>query len=150
MNHKTGRPITPAKDTGTSRKPGSRLLLLRGYVASALTPRLMALISSESRMQPFTINPCSKKCREALTQAQHNTHQVRQNLAIRLMSKASQTRCPHKGRILHNAKGRLRKCLAAHAPAILDPHGSQVIAKNGAAHGRSSVNDEDATPPFLL
>jgi hypothetical protein len=48
----------PAKEMGTSRNPGSRLLLFRGQVASALTPMLIMPMSSESRMQPFTIKPC--------------------------------------------------------------------------------------------
>jgi hypothetical protein len=53
----------PAIQTGTSRSPGSRLLLFKGYVASAFTPRFILLISSESRMQPFTIKPCKVQLR---------------------------------------------------------------------------------------
>mmetsp|Transcript_38347 Transcript_38347/g.108395 ORF Transcript_38347/g.108395 Transcript_38347/m.108395 type:complete len:225 (+) Transcript_38347:76-750(+) len=54
--------VTPAKATGTSRSPGSRLELLSGYVASALTPSCMRLMSSLSRMQPLTMTPDHPFC----------------------------------------------------------------------------------------
>ena len=50
--------MQPANETGTSRRPGSRLELFSGYVLSALTPKGILEMSSESRMHPLIIIPC--------------------------------------------------------------------------------------------
>eukprot|EP00963_Diacronema_lutheri_P011332 scaffold1368_cov333-Pavlova_lutheri.AAC.27 len=52
-----GQIRTPAKLTGTSRSPLSRLEDLRGCVAMAFTPRSILPMSSESLMHPFTSTP---------------------------------------------------------------------------------------------
>lgn len=53
-----GWTVTPAIVTGTSDRPGSRLLLLSGYVPRAFTPSGILAMSSLSRIQPLMMTPC--------------------------------------------------------------------------------------------
>lgn len=140
--------------TGTSESPGSRLLLFRGYVPSALTPSGIFAMSSLSLMQPLMITPC-EACEQTACITQHKQAAA---AAAAIWSGATGHRSPQQLGTLRAAATALTAMLlncswcsaGTHTPPVFVGHLCDVVTQQGAALAATAVHHKHAAIAQLL